>query len=95
MRAAPDFHSAAVQTIPANAEIDVTGCGQTWCSASWRDISGFVRANTFAASPDAPPPPYPGGPAVVAPPVVIAPYWGWGWHGGWGWGGGWGYRHYY
>jgi hypothetical protein len=98
MHAAPDFHSAVVQTIPAHAQIDVTGCGQMWCSASWRNIPGFVRANTFAGAPDAPPPPYAGdGPVGVAPPVLVAPYYGWGWHGGWGWGGGWGYgyHHYY
>jgi uncharacterized protein YraI len=85
MRDAPRSHAHVVQSIPANAQIDVSGCGKVWCSASWRDMSGFVaaRAVSTAGGPpvyaDAPPPPGP--PVVVAPPVVIAPYWGWGW--GW------------
>lgn len=79
MREAPNVKAAVVQTIPANAEIDVTGCGKIWCSASWRDLPGFVRANAISAAPgaaplvysDYPPPP---STIYVAPPLVVAPY---------------------
>ena len=95
MRASPSFHAAVVQSIPANAEIEVNGCGQVWCSASWRDLSGFVHVTVVGAPPvdmAAPPPVYAPPPVVIAPP--IAPYYGWGWRPGWG-GYGYGYRHYY
>jgi uncharacterized protein YraI len=94
MRATPNSHGAIVQSIPANAEIDVTGCGKIWCSASWRDREGFVRASAISAGPDTPPlvneepPPPPPPPAVVfAPPLVVAPFgccWGgYYWRHGW------------
>ncbi len=81
MRAAPNSHAQVVQDVPAHAQIDVTGCGRVWCSASWRDVSGFVAARDIAEN-DAPlahaaPPP---------PPVVVSPFFGWGY--GWR-------RHYY
>jgi uncharacterized protein YraI len=87
MRQSPSSHSAVLQSIPANAQIDVSGCGAVWCTASWRDISGFVPARAVAADQSAPPPEYYGAP----PPVVIAPvpfYFG-----GYGYGHHW--RHYY
>jgi uncharacterized protein YraI len=100
MRAGPSFNTAVVQSIPANAQIEVTGCGKMWCQASWRDISGYVRVTSVGPPMEgdqgAPPPPVYGGPVVVAPPVAF----GWGWHGGgccWGggWaGGGYGWHHY-
>ena len=52
MRAAPSFNAAVVQSIPANAQIDVTNCGKMWCSASWRDIPGFVRVTALAPPPE-------------------------------------------
>ena len=97
MRQSPSSHAAVVQSIPANALIDITGCGKIWCSASWKEIPGFVRASSINATPGAaplidadepPPPPGPGpGPVFVAPPLIVAPF-------GCCWGG-WGYRHYY
>jgi len=86
MRDAPSPYGRVVQSIPPNAEIDVRGCGEVWCSASWRDISGFVPAGAIAVGPDAPPQ----APIGVAPPVVVAPF-------GWGYAYGWGHpwRHYY
>ena len=83
MRNAPNSHAAIVQPIPAHAEIDVSGCGRIWCSASWRDLEGFVRASAIAAAPggsplvysDEPPPELEPGPAFVyAPPLVVAPF---------------------
>jgi hypothetical protein len=94
MRDAPNPYARILQSIPANAEIEVRNCGEIWCSASWRDIHGFVRANAISAGADAPPVAYPVAPAppvvIVAPPVVVAPF-------GWGYGYGWGHpwRHYY
>lgn len=79
MRQSPTAHSRVVQSIPAHAQIDVVDCGRHWCTASWRDISGFVPVNAVGASDaplvDAAPPPPPPGPAVV-----IAPFgYGYGW----------------
>ena len=89
MRAEASSHSEIVQSIPAQAEILVTGCGKIWCSASWRDISGYVRATAVSVvGPQGPgviyadePPPRP---VIVGPPVVVAPWpyygYGWGYH---------------
>jgi len=77
----PSRRSHVIQVIPANAQIDVEGCGRYWCNASWRDISGFVSVNAVEAGGPllhsaAPPPP-----VVFGPPVVVAPfgfgYYGW------------------
>ena len=89
MLEAPKAHAHVVQAIPAHAQVDVEDCGPVWCSASWRNIPGFVPAKAVvpgAAGPlHGPPPPRP--PVVIAP--VIAPF-------GWGWGYGWGpWHHYY
>jgi uncharacterized protein YraI len=95
MRQEPSSHSPVVQSIPPNAEIDIGGCGKIWCSASWRDMSGFVRASAIAAAPGAPPLVYSDAPppgVVVAPPLVVAPF-GCCWGPGWGYGHPW--RHYY
>jgi uncharacterized protein YraI len=88
MRDAPRPHAHVVQSIPARAQIDIGGCGKLWCSASWRDISGFVSARAVSTA-GGPAPLYAEapGPVVVGTPVVVAPYWGWGW--------GWGRRYYY
>jgi len=75
MRASPSAHSRVVQAIPANAQVDVEHCGPVWCSASWRDIPGFVRADAVV----------PGGvllrPAYrPLPPPFFGPFgWGYGW----------------
>ena len=99
MRQAPNSHAAVVQSIPANAVIDITGCGKVWCSASWKEIPGFVRAASINAAPgaaplvdaDEPPPPPPPGVYVGPPPLVVAPF-GCCWRGpGWGYG----YHRYY
>ncbi len=96
MRQSPSSHATVVQSIPPNAEIDITGCGKVWCSASWRNIAGYVRASSINAAPgaaplvesDEPPPPPPGV-YVGPPPLVIAPFgccwgrpygYGYGWH---------------
>ncbi len=83
MRESPNSHARVVQAIPANAQIDVGGCGPVWCSASWRDIPGFVRANAVTAGFAGPSPVYRVGPPPP-PPVVVAPF---GFYYGW--------RHYY
>jgi uncharacterized protein YraI len=83
MRESPSSHARIVQSIPANAQIDVEGCGPVWCSASWRNMPGYLRARSVVAGggpplvdADGPPP------TVVGPPVVVAPfgygYYGWG-----------------
>jgi uncharacterized protein YraI len=80
MRESPNPKSRIVQSIPARAVIDVDGCGKIWCSASWRDISGYVRMNVVSeGAPVGPPPVYPDGPQpvfVAPPPVVLAPFGG-------------------
>lgn len=76
MRTAADPRARVVQTIPPNAEIDVTNCTARWCYASWRDIFGYIPFSTVAALAEPPAPYYP------APPVVVVP--GWGWRNGWG-----------
>ena len=60
MRAAPSSHARVVQRIPPHAQIDLGECGDRWCAASWRDLDGYVRVETIAASD--------GGPLVAAPP---------------------------
>lgn len=86
MRQSPSSHSAILQSIPANAEIDVSGCGTAWCTASWRNISGFVPTRAVAADQGAPAPGY-----YAPPPVVVAPVPFF--YGGYGYGHHW--RHYY
>ena len=86
MLESPKPHAHVVQAIPAHAQVDVEDCGPVWCSASWRNIPGYVRAN--AVVPGAAGPLHGAGPPP-RPPVVIAPF-------GWGWGYGWGpWHHYY
>ena len=48
MRRAPSAHSHIVQTIPANAQIDVENCSGGWCYASWRNLFGYVPAFAVA-----------------------------------------------
>ncbi len=77
MRRAPNAHSHIVQTVPANAEIDLENCSGGWCRASWRNLYGYIPAFAVAeAGPPmiAPPPP----PVVVVEPTVVAPAFGWG-----------------
>jgi hypothetical protein len=96
MHRKPNPHSAIVQAVPADAQVDIQDCGGEWCYGSWRGIHGFLPAFAVAqAGPPpgppsvafAPPPP----PVVVAAPVVVAPApvwggpyfgvgWGYGWH---------------
>jgi len=92
MRQSPNSHAAAVQSIPANAVIDIVGCGKIWCSGSWKEIPGFVRASSINAAPGAAPliesdePPPPADVYVGPPPLVVTPFgccwggWGWGYH---------------
>ena len=97
MRRAPSAHSRIVQGVPANAQIDLQGCGPEWCSASWRNLSGYIPAFAVAGG-GAPPPlvaaPPPPPVVVAAPPIIVGPAYGWGgpYVGGY-WGGGYGWRH--
>ena len=93
MRRAPSAHSRVVQGVPANAEIDLQGCGPDWCSASWRNLSGYIPAFAVAGG-GAPPPVVAAPPPVVvaAPPIIFGPAYGWGHPYGWG-GYGYGWRH--
>ena len=80
MRRAPSAHSRVVQSVPANAQIDLQNCTGDWCFASWRDLSGYIPA--FAVAEAAVPPPVTVAPAppvvVTAPPIVVGPAFGWG-----------------
>ncbi len=98
MRSAPNAHSRIVQSVPADAQIDLQTCAGDWCHASWRNRSGFIPSFAVAEAGPAPgdvavaPPVFAGGPPVVvaAPPVVVGPAFGWGGpYVGFGWGGGW------
>ena len=42
MRHAPSAHSHIVQSVPANAQIDLQNCTGDWCYASWRNLSGYI-----------------------------------------------------
>jgi hypothetical protein len=96
MRHEPGLHSRIVQTIPANAEIDLQNCTGDWCYVSWRNIFGYIPS--FAVAQGGPPPgaAAPGPPPVVvaAPPVVVGPVFGWGGPYVGGYWGGYGWRHY-
>ena len=81
MRESPNARARIVQPIPANAQIDVDGCGPVWCSASWRNIPGFVRADAVVAGGVGLRPAYHRPPP---PPLVIAPFgFGWGYYHPW------------
>ena len=45
MLESPKPHAHVVQAIPAHAQVDVEDCGPVWCSASWRNIPGYLRVN--------------------------------------------------
>jgi hypothetical protein len=76
MRETPNGHSRVVQDIPPNAQVDVDDCGPVWCSASWRNIPGFVRADAVVAGGVGLRPAY-----RRPPPPLFAPFgWGYGWH---------------
>jgi len=85
MRSAPSGRSRVVQSVPANAQIDLQDCVGDWCRASWRNLAGYIPSFAVAQ----------GGPPLAvapapAPPVVVAPAWGWdGPYLGFGWGYGW------
>ena len=97
MRRAPGGHSRVVQSVPANAEINLQNCAGDWCYASWRNRFGWIPA--FAVGEGGAPPVAVGGPpavvaappvVVAAPPVVVSPAFGWGgpyvgFGYGWGW----------
>jgi uncharacterized protein YraI len=81
MRAAPSSHARIVQHIPANAQIDIEGCRDRWCAASWRNLDGYVRVEAIGASAGgpvvtAPPPPY----GYYGGPVVVGPVFGFGYY---------------
>ena len=76
MRSAPSGRSRVVQSVPADAQIDLQDCVGDWCHASWRNLAGYIPA--FAVGEAAAPPPVvaaPPPPVVAAPPppVVAAP----------------------
>ena len=73
MRRMPNLHSHVVQSVPADAEIDLENCTGDWCYGSWRGISGYLPS--FAVAQGSPPPV---AAAPAAPPIVVAPAWGWG-----------------
>ena len=84
MRRMPSVHSHVVQSVPADAQIDLQSCTGDWCYGSWRGLSGYLPSFAVAQA----------GPPVVAPPppVVVSPTLGWG--GPYvGVGYGWGWRH--
>jgi len=95
MRHAPSGHSRVIQSVPANAQIDLVNCSGDWCFASWRGLSGYIPS--FAVAEVGPPPGVAAAPPIVAaaPPVVVAPSVvgpAWSWGGpyvgvgyGWGW----------
>ena len=92
MRSAPSGHSRVVQSVPANAEIDLQNCAGDWCHASWRNLSGYIPA--FAVAEAAAPPPGVAAAAAAgrrrAPPVSSPRPIGWGGpYVGVGWGYGW------
>jgi hypothetical protein len=81
MRAAPSSRAHIVQRIPAHAQIDISDCGEYWCSASWRNLDGYVRveaiaANTGPLAPAAAPPPYGYGYGYGGPYYGSGPYYG-------------------
>jgi hypothetical protein len=82
MRTAPSPKAQVVQQVPANAQIDLSGCSGGWCYASWRDLFGYLPVRIIGPQPyrpAAPPPPSYGGPAVE-----VASVFGWGFYGpGW------------
>jgi uncharacterized protein YraI len=73
MHGAPSSKSRLVQTVPANAEIDLNYCSKAWCYVSWRDRFGYLPASAITVQP------YPGAPIGGPPPIA-----GSGWGGGWG-----------
>jgi hypothetical protein len=96
MRRAPNGHSRVVQSVPANAEINLLTCSGDWCYASWRNRLGWIPA--FAVREAGAPPAVAGSaPVVAAPPIMVAappaavgPAFGWGglyvgFGYGWGW----------
>jgi hypothetical protein len=101
MRRAPNGHARVVQSVPANAEIDLQTCSGDWCYASWRNRFGWIPTFAVGEADAAPPavaapPIVVGAPPVVvdappvvvdAPPVVVGPAWGGPYVGvGYGWG---------
>ena len=64
MRSAPSAHAHIVQSIPANAQIDLQNCAGNWCHASWRNLASYLPA--FAVAQGGPPPG-----AVAAPPPAV------------------------
>jgi hypothetical protein len=93
MRAAPSPRAQIVQRIPGHAQIDIGDCGERWCSASWRNIEGYVRveaidANTAPLAPAAAPAPAYGDYGYGAPysyggPVMVGPAFGFGFYRHW------------
>lgn len=87
MRAAPSARAHVVQRIPAHAQIDLGTCGERWCSASWRNLDGYVRVEAIGANtgPLAGPRPYGyyGGPYPYGGPVVVGPVFGFGYYHHW------------
>ena len=88
-----------MQSVPANAEIDLQNCTGEWCFASWRNRAGYIPAfavgeagapQGFAMEPAPPPVAMGPPPVVVDTPVYVAPAYGWGGpYVGFGWGYGW------
>ena len=43
LRAGPATSYPVVKIIPVGAEIDISACGQTWCSIIWAGHHGYVN----------------------------------------------------
>ena len=79
-----------MQSVPANAQIDLQNCEGDWCSASWRNLSGYIPSFAVAEAGGSPPVVAPPPPVVVEAPIYAAPAFRWGGpYVGFGWGYGW------
>ncbi|HWG04871.1 MAG TPA: SH3 domain-containing protein [Beijerinckiaceae bacterium] len=50
MRVSPKPSAKAVQSIPANTDVDLDNCSKDWCRVSWHNQLGYVSANAVTAS---------------------------------------------
>jgi len=75
LRTGPSTAYPRVATIPRGAAIEIFDC-QSWCSVSWRGLSGWVSGSYVRFGGYTPPayvpPVY--APPVIPPPVNLAPF---------------------